>query len=579
MQQNVDQNLKSRSSGDSSPRVRPQKVALKYHPLSFIRMIWKHKALALWGWIFLGAVGVVLVSQLPDVYRADSLILVDSQKIPERFVTSTVEVPMEEHLATISQQILSTTQLEKLIDKFNLYPKLRKRFSPEQIIEQMRADVQILPEKGWGARRDGKPSTGAFRVAYEGPNAVIVAGVVNEISGLFVAENLRARERRAEGTSEFIESQLQEARKSLEKQEANLSRFKMERMGELPEQETALIGTLARLHSELQGNQDSINRAEQNKVMLESTLRLAETAEAAVTRNLEQASKPERPQTVIYSNPDVTERVAHTATPVLRSQTLRSQIEGLRLRYHDEHPEIRRLKLELDIAMKQEERELAAAPPPEPKKSPSTASKAPSVPSAAETAAATSPAAVQLLGELNRERGRVAATKTQLAYSQKEMGDRVAERQRILKDIAVYQSKVERLPMREQELASVTRDYEISKTNYKSLLDKKLSAEMASDMEKRQQSEQFTVQDPARIPGAPIKPKRMIFNLGAIGVGLVLSLVWVVGIELKRNTFLGEWELPQNVAVLGRVPTITINTYPAKAVLSASHVEGSASHV
>src|SRR5262249_20705893 len=152
-------------------------------PLSIIRMLWKHKALVVIAWIVVSGVGVAVISQLPNVYRAESLILVDSQKIPERYVESTVQVSMEEHLATISQQILSTTQLEKLIEKFDLYPKLRQTKSPEQVIDQMHKDIEITPEKGWGGARPGAvKTTGAFRIAYEGPNPAVVANVVNEIS-------------------------------------------------------------------------------------------------------------------------------------------------------------------------------------------------------------------------------------------------------------------------------------------------------------------------------------------------------------------------------------------------------------
>jgi len=519
-------------------------------------MLWKHKTLVVMAWVVLGGVGAAIVSRLPNVYRAESLILVDSQKIPQRYVESTVEVSMEEHLATISQQILSATQLEKLIAKFDLYPKLRKTMSPEQVIDKMHSDIEITPEKGWGGARPGAvKTTGAFRISYEGPDPVVVANVVNEISSLFIAGNLSARERRAEGTSEFIESQLQEARKTLEKQEANLSRFKLERMGELPEQEAALIGTLSRLHTELQGNQEAINRAEQNKMMLENTLRLAETAESSVRRAVDQASIPVRPTTSSLRLDPTPAVGAAAPVAVPRSQTLQAQLEALRLRYQEEHPEIRRLKGELEAALKQEALEAAAQP-----KTPSPLPTVKETPSA--TAEVRLPATVppQLIVELSKERERVATTRTQLSSTTKELDARVADRQRILRSIAEYQAKVERLPMREQELAAVTRDYEISKQNYKSLLDKKNSAGMASDMERRQQAEQFTVQDPARIPSTPIKPKRLVLNLGALGVGLVLGLAWALAIELKKNYFLGEWELPPTVKVLGRVPMIVIAT-------------------
>jgi uncharacterized protein involved in exopolysaccharide biosynthesis len=141
----------------------------------------------------------------------------------------------------------------------------------------------------------------------------------------------------------------------------------------------------------------------------------------------------------------------------------------------------------------------------------------------------------------------------------KEMEARIADRQRILRSIAEYQAKVERLPIREQELAAVTRDYEMSKENYKSLLDKKMSAEMATDMERRQQAEQFTVQDPARIPSEPSKPKRLALNIGVVVAGLVISMAGAFGLELRKQCFLGEWELPPTVPVLGRVPTIVIS--------------------
>ena len=494
-------------------------------------------------WGVLSGVGVVIVSRLPDVYRAESLILVDSQKIPERFVASTVQVTLAEHLAKVSQQILSTTQLEKLVNKFNLYPELRRTKSPEQVITQMHQDVEIIPEKGWGGVHPSTPtSTGAFKVAYEGPNPTVVAGVVNEIAGLFIVANLRARESRAEATSEFLESQLEEARKSLEKQEVNLSRFKTERIGELPQQEAALIGNLDRLHSGLQGNQDALNRAEQNKLMLENTLRLAETAEAAVLRQISISLKPTSNSTKTGSS------TTTLVPPALRSQTLQEQLDALRLRYQDEHPEIKRLKAELIEATKQEAQAATVS------------SKAPAGKDADSLTAEVKTSFVppELSAELNRERERMATTKTQLASMRKEMEARVADRQRILKSMAEYQAKVERLPIREQELAAVTRDYEMSKENYKSLLDKKMSAEMATDMERRQQAEQFTVQDPARIPSEPIKPKRLVLNVGVVIAGLVISMAVAFGLELRKKHFLGEWELPSSVPVLGRVPTIVI---------------------
>ena len=192
-------------------------------------MLWKQKFLIVAAWILLGGAGAYVVSKLPDIYSAEALVLVDPQKIPERFVAATVQVSPQDQLATINQQILSSGKLQNIIDEFHLYPEERKSKSPEDLIALMRKDVKIAPDKGWTGLR---PS--AFRIAYEGRVPTLVAALVNRIAGLFIDESLKSREERAQGTSEFLESQLQEARRTLETQESILRQYKMRRMGELP---------------------------------------------------------------------------------------------------------------------------------------------------------------------------------------------------------------------------------------------------------------------------------------------------------------------------------------------------------
>jgi hypothetical protein len=105
-------------------------------------------------------------------------------------------------------------------------------------------------------------------------------------------------------------------------------------------------------------------------------------------------------------------------------------------------------------------------------------------------------------------------------------------------------------------MAAITRDYENSKQNYRSLLDKKASAVMAAEMERRQQAERFTLQDPARVPTKPIKPKLPLLLAAVASVGIALGIGVALAIEFPKDHLLGEWELPRNVAVLGRVPVM-----------------------
>src|SRR5215471_17994606 len=243
------------------PNSKTRSNSAKLSPLSIVWMIWKWRLMILVGCLFPAGAGFYYVRRMPSVYKADALIVVDSQKIPEKFVSATVQAELNDTLGPITQQALSTARLQSIIEEFNLYPKARVAQPLEDVIAGFRNSLPLTLEHGLGG---GRP--GAFRIAYEGPDPKIVAAVVNRVAGLFVQENLNTRAQRAEGTSQFLEAQLKEAKASLDDQENRLSQFKLQWSGELPQQETALMGTLSRLNTELAGNQDAVNRAQQNNI-------------------------------------------------------------------------------------------------------------------------------------------------------------------------------------------------------------------------------------------------------------------------------------------------------------------------
>jgi len=354
----------------------------------------------------------------------------------------------------------------------------------------------------------------------------------------------------AEGTSEFIENQLQQAKKTLDDLEVKVSQYKLQHNGELPQQEASLTSTLARLQLELQGSQDAINRAQQNKLMTENALSVAEISETALARAAEQAaSVPVAAGATMTGSPQ-------GATPRKNSEALLGDLAALRLRYSDDHPEVKRLRAEIArvqaIEVKEKEAGKKEGLPPEPQKKNGNSA----TPDAnKQLSVVVRPEAIP---SLIREHERVASIKTQLALAERELQIHNEERQRILRSIASYQARLDRLPIREQEMASVTRDYEIAKANYRSLLDKKLSAGMATEMERRQKAERFTVLDPARVPEKPFKPDRPLLGGLACALGFVLSMAVAAGREFKKGFFLGEWELPSDIFILGRVPRIIV---------------------
>jgi polysaccharide chain length determinant protein (PEP-CTERM system associated) len=501
---------------------------------SVIRALWKWKALIGMLWAAGVAVSMVVLFSLPRIYTSDALILVESQKIPENFVAQTVQTGLEERLDQLKQQVLSRERLWSLIQELNLYPALRKKRTREEVLEAMRHDITIGLERGWSANRPG-----AFRVSYRAFSPKVAAQVANRVGNFFITENLREREQEANGTSQFLESQLETAKTDLQQQEAKLREFKVTYNGELPEQEIGMLAANGQNKAELLGIQDSIGRAQQNKLILASSLAMAEDS---VSR-LQDLARRRAAQDL---SPGAAAELGQPAQQGPRAdlQRVRAEIATLRLRYRDGYPDIQAL-LQKQAALEKAVSEEAAAnagetPAPNDKKVSTVASLANSDPT------------------LVTEKEKVASLKSQIALTDREIEDLDQRRERVLRDVGAVQSRMDKLPMREQELASLTRDYEASKANYKSLLDKKLAAEMAANMERWQKAERFVMLDVARVPEKPASPNRPVFMTG----GVLLSLAMAAGIafllETRRNVFLGEWELPAGTVVVGRVPKMLV---------------------
>ena len=223
---------------------------------------------------------------------------------------------------------------------------------------------------------------------------------------------------------------------------------------------------------------------------------------------------------------------------------MRAKIGALRLRYRDSHPEIQGLLQEQAALEKAVQEEAAAS--------------AAIVPASSDKKASPAPPMLNSDPTLVTEKEKVASLKSQIALTDREIEDLEKRRERVLRDVGSVQSRMDKLPMREQQLASLTRDYEASKANYKSLLDKKLAAEMAANMERWQKAERFVMLDVARVPEKPTSPNRPVFMAGGVLLSLALAAGVAFLLEARRNVFLGEWELPAGTVVVGRIPKMLV---------------------
>jgi len=516
------------------------KVNPAFYPLSIVRALWKGKYSIILIWLLGTAATVAVVYSLQPVYRAEALILVESQKIPENFVTPTVQTALEARLDLLKQQVLSNERLWRLIQDFNLYPQQRLTRPREEVLDRMHHDITIGLERGWSAARPG-----AFRVAYEALSPTTAAEIANRVGKFFITENLKEREQEASGTSQFLDSSLQDASRKLQEQEVKLRDFKQTYNGELPEQQSSLLANIGQSRAELLGIRDSLARAQQNKLILENSLAAARDSLRTMEELVRRRSTQSNHSAVVLSDPRFPQ--PEPAPVVSELDQARIKLSQLRLRYSEKHREVQNQIAEV-ARLEQIEKERTAHIAPH----------VATAPAPARTAAPETPASTQSDDELSLDRERLKNLNAQVAVQMKEITDLEKRHDRILQDIAEAQKHLLNVPIREQQLAAITRDYDTSKANYHQLLDKKLAADVATNMERWQKAEGFVMLNEAPVPERPVRPRRTILA----GAGTVFSLMLAAAIvflrELRKNVLLGQWELPAGTLVVGHVTKIRI---------------------
>jgi polysaccharide chain length determinant protein (PEP-CTERM system associated) len=467
-----------------------------------VRIIRRRKWLIVIPAVVIAATGAVWAHYLPNVYRSDTLILVVPQRVPESYVKSTVTTRIEDRLQSISQQILSRTRLEQVISDFNLYPEERKHKIMEDIVERMRTqDIRVDIVKG-----------DAFRVSYQSGDPHVAMRVTERLASLFIDESLRDREVLAEGTSQFLIAQLDEARRQLVLNEKKLEEYQRAHNGELPSQMSANLQGQHNTEMALQTLGESLNRDRERRLMYERT----------VTDLVE---LPEPPQPTAAAAPDL----AQTAVEELRTQE--QALLAVELKLKPEHPDVRKLRRTVEELRARVEAEKLAG----------------------EMRPAKPVAAVNLDPA---RRKRLSDAKAELDNLDRQMQAKIAEENRLRGVLAMYQARIEAAPAREAELAALTRDYETLQQTYRGLLTKKEESQISANLERRQIGEQFKVLDPARMPERPASPDRpglyQMFVLIALATGISLA----VAAEYFDRTLRTEADVRAalNLAVLATVP-------------------------
>ena len=194
---------------------------------------------------------------IPNSYSSEATILVAHQQVSERYVTPNETSDLRETLLLVTDTILSRTQLLQIIKDFDLYPRKRNRLAPEDLVELMRSDITIAPMEKTPDQKD----LNSFKISFSGPDPRVAQEVTNRLTTLFIQGDLESRYKRSIETTEFLDEKLQAAAESLRQQGARVRDFKLQNLGQLPEQQQGNVGILAGLHTQLQNTESELSHA------------------------------------------------------------------------------------------------------------------------------------------------------------------------------------------------------------------------------------------------------------------------------------------------------------------------------
>lgn len=412
--------------------------------------------------VFLCAAIVALA--LPSIYKSTSTILIEEQDIPADFVMTTVTSYAEQRLQSIYQRIASFSRLLDIINRFNLYPDLKKKWATEEIVEKMREDILLEPiSVEMVDRRTGRPTaaTIAFTLSYEGEHSRTVQQVANMLTSLFLEENLQVRERQAKETSIFLESETEKVKADLTKLEAKMAAFKEAHVNELPDL--------------LQVNMQSLNNTESNMDRLNEQLRSLKEREGYL-------------QSQLASFPTEIEEEKRLAE-------LKFQLVHLKSQFSDQYPDVIKTKAEITELEKKQNNPPGKSDNPGHSSDPTD-----------------NPAYITLAAQLSSTQADIVSVKRQTQETNK-MAD-------------MYRRRIANTPKVEEAYRAIFIERNNTQAKYDDLMRKHMEAKVAQGLEKEQKGERFTLIDPARLPEIPDKPNRMAILLIGLVLGIGAGVGW-----------------------------------------------------
>jgi polysaccharide chain length determinant protein (PEP-CTERM system associated) len=488
-------------------------ITRKYFKEAFRRRLWY----VVIPFFVLAMSTVVYCIKAPRLYKSSALLVVQPQEVPSEYVRTSVTADVRIRLKNLKAQVLSQSELEGIVRKYNLYSEVLAEGTMAEAVSVMREDLNIeVVETSLRIRQEQVPTT--IEVTYVGSEPVKVRNVTVAIADLFTDRDRILRELKAAETVKFLEHELERRGEDVRLKEAGLREFKEEHMGLLPDDMNNNYQILTQLQQQLDSLNASVQQAEDRRVLLQTEIGRLEAQLADVTPASSAAG---------LSNNDLS---------TLGLEELQQRLKTLKSRYSDRHPDVARLSAMVARLEREEETVSASGSDGWSRAEPSGLSSARKV------------IMVQREGLLN-----------QLRLVEKEIQQIVEEIRETSRDIEKYRRRIEAGPRIEQMYLEVRRGYEQASDSYQNLLQQKMQAEIATDLERKQKGEQLKIIEYPSIPKKPSKPQTAII----LFIGFNLALATGLGLAYLREYLdqtcwsTQELETIVELPVLATIPVIT----------------------
>jgi len=500
----------------------------------YLDILRRHK-----GWIF-GPFLVVLVLTVvgvflwPDTYVSQAVVKVVPQQVPENLVQSTINQQMTDRINGMAQTILSRSTLTAIINSFNLYQRERSRQPIEDVIEDMRRKITISPVASMGSGGGGRATLPAFAIQYSYDNRLLAQKVVQDLVSKFMEANIRERNGQVTITTQFIREQWDQAKKELDDLETKVAQFRASNQGRLPDQMDQNLRQLSAMQAQIQALNGMISRVNQDKLLLESNIRIYKDQLAAM-------SKPDAP-IVEAAAERVNARVAELDRDI---QNLETQLAVLRQNYKDGHPDVQRVAGLITIAKQKRD-----------EASKEDLTKKPAGPTG--TNMAQRQMQIQQARESRETENAIRRLQSQVEAKDLELQGYNSEITRINGALKSYESRVEGIPAGEKQYMELMRDRDLARQKYLELDAKMNKSMLSQDMEQRKQGETLELLDPASLPQKPTEPNRPLVIAVGAGFGLLLGIAFAGAREMKDTSLknLKDVRAYTQMAILGTVPLL-----------------------